>query len=155
MNENRLTEEELIAYAKPFLKECGFKKKNKRWTKAEEDFTLVFWIQGSCWDKENYYVRPGIFINALEPPVFVEGHLSTEIEQRTPEQVMRDSMCFFNEWTNKKLFRKRLEAFVEWEERNPLEKRRKNEVDYEKDPVPAEELFELSESAKEYILKHF
>lgn len=155
MNENRLIEEDLIAYAKPFLKQQGFKKKNKRWTKVEEEFTLVFWIQGSSWDKGEYYVRPGIFINGLEPPAFVEGHLSTEIDRQTPEQVMRDSMRFFNKWTDKSFFRERLEAFMEWEKRNPLEKRRANEVDYEKDPVPAEELFELSESAKKYILKHF
>ena len=30
------------------LKEKGFKKKNKRWTKVVEDFTISFFIQGSC-----------------------------------------------------------------------------------------------------------
>ena len=63
--EHILPEEELIAYVKPYLKAKGFKKKNKRWTKDAGEFTLCFYIQGSCYSKEYYYIRPGIFIHAL------------------------------------------------------------------------------------------
>ena len=63
---NYLSEEELIAYAKAYLKQRGFKKKNKRWTKVVGNFILCFYIQGSCWDKDDYYIRPGIFIRSLE-----------------------------------------------------------------------------------------
>ncbi|MBR5121224.1 MAG: DUF4304 domain-containing protein, partial [Oscillospiraceae bacterium] len=54
-------ENELIEYVKPYLKSKGFKKKNKRWTKETPDFTISFLIQGSCYSKEGYYIRPGIF----------------------------------------------------------------------------------------------
>ena len=65
--EQHLPEEQLIEYIKPYLKAKSFKKKNKRWTKDTGEFTLCFYIQGSSYSKEDYYIRPGIFINALMP----------------------------------------------------------------------------------------
>ena len=154
-----LSEEELIAYAKPFLKARGFRKKNKRWTKDIGEFTICFYIQGSCFSKEAYYVRPGIFINALLPALVNYGHWSTEIEQTTPEEIMEKFEKWSEEWTDKALIKARLLAFIEWEKRNPLEKRRAGLVDRQRDPVPAEEFFEMVipqlHSAKQYILEHF
>ena len=49
-----LTEEQLIEYVKPYLKAKGFKKKNNRWTKEGQEFTISFLIQGSSFSKENY-----------------------------------------------------------------------------------------------------
>ena len=98
-----LSEEELIEYAKPYLKAKGFKKKNKRWTKDIGDFTICFYIQGSCYSKENYYIRPGIFVNALLPTELVYGHWMTQIEQTTPEKVLCDFEQWCEEWTNKSL----------------------------------------------------
>lgn len=60
-----MTETELIDYVKPYLKKQGFLKKNKRWTKIDGEFTINFFIQGSCYDKDDYYIRPGIFLNAV------------------------------------------------------------------------------------------
>lgn len=154
-----LTEEALIAYAKPYLKERGFKKKNKRWTKDMGDFTVSFLIQGSVYSKENYYIRPGVFINALQPTPLYYGHFMTEIPQTDPETVMRDFECWCREWTDKALIKERLIAFIQWEERNPLEKRRANLVDYKADPVPAQEFFAMDSppqySPRQYILDHF
>ena len=70
-----LPEEQLIEYAKPCLKAKGFKKKNKRWTKDIGEFTLCFYIQGSCYSKEDYYIRPGIFVNELLPSKLVYGNI--------------------------------------------------------------------------------
>ena len=53
---NFLPEEELIEYVKPYLKAKGFKKKNKTWIKDIGDFTLYFYVQGSCFSKETYYI---------------------------------------------------------------------------------------------------
>ena len=64
-----LPEEELIEYVKPYLKAKGFKKKNKTWTKDIGDFTIYFYVQGSCFSKETYYIRPSIRINALLFPI--------------------------------------------------------------------------------------
>ena len=154
-----LTEEALIEYAKPYLKAKGFKKKNKRWTKDVGDFTLCFYIQGSCFSKDDYYIRPGIFINALLPTDLVYGHWMTQIEQTTPKEVMQKFDEWCDEWTNKSLIKERLLAFIEWDKRNPVEKRRANLVDYENDPVPAREFFGIDSppwcSPKQYILDNF
>lgn len=45
------------------------------------DFTVVFFIQGSCFSKEDYYIRPGVFINAVEhSPMDYYGPFDTQIE---------------------------------------------------------------------------
>jgi len=158
--EHILTEEELIEYVKPYLKAKGFKKKNKRWTKDIGEFTISFLIQGSSFSKEKYYIRPGIFINALMPTEEYYGHWMDEIEPTTPEEIMKKFEQWCEEWTNKSLIKERLLAFIEWEKRNPLEKRRAKLVDYKKDPVPAEEFFMIdtpptTPSTKQYILDNF
>ena len=159
--EQILSEEELIAYAKPWLKAKGFKKKGKRWTKDIGEFTLCFYIQGNYYYKEDYYIRPGIFVNALMPTQRTYGHWKTEIPRTTPEEILAkfDQWCM--EWTDKALIKQRLLAFLEWDQRNPLEKRRANLVDYENDPVPAREFFGIrpyageTVSIQQYILEHF
>ncbi|MBO4982531.1 MAG: DUF4304 domain-containing protein [Clostridia bacterium] len=157
--EQFLSEEQLIEYAKPYLKKKGFKKKNKRWTKNIGEFTICFYIQGSSFSKEDYYIRPGVFINALLPTELVYGHWNTEIEQTTPEEIMLKFEQWCEEWTNKSLIKERLIAFMEWEQRNPLEKRRAGLVDYKKDPPPAQEFFGIDSppwcSPKQYILDNF
>ena len=155
-----LPEEELIAYVKPYLKARGFKKKNKRWTKDIGEFTLCFYIQGSSFSKEDYYIRPGIFVTALMPTLKTYGHWMCGIEPTTPEDIMDRFEKWCAEWTDKALIRKRLEAFIEWEKRNPLEKRRAKQVDYAEDPVPAEEFFMIDipptePSVSSYILDNF
>ena len=110
-----LPEEELIEYVKPYLKAKGFKKKNKTWTKDIGDFTLYFYVQGSCFSKETYYIRPSIRINALPSDMLVHGHYMTQIEQTTPEEIMKKFEQWCEEWTNKSLIKERLIAFIEWE----------------------------------------
>ncbi len=79
----------------------------------------------------------------------------TQIEQTTPEQVLCDFEQWCEEWTNRSIIKERLLAFIEWEERNPLEKRRAKLVDYEADPVPAEEFFPMRTEIKQFILDNF
>ncbi|MBO4872929.1 MAG: DUF4304 domain-containing protein [Lachnospiraceae bacterium] len=149
-----VSEEELIEYVKPILKAQGFKKKAKRWTKITEHFTYMFFIQGSCYSKEGYYVRPGIIVNDIEPdPFMYYGHFMIDIPVTTKEEILSKAEEYFSQWSSIDYLKKTVSAFVEWEKRNPLEKRRAGEVDYEADPVPAYALFHLSESAKEQILK--
>ena len=150
-----LPEEQLIEYAKSYLKAKGFKKKNKRWTKDTGEFTLCFYIQGSSYSKEDYYIRPGIFINALMPCEDVYGHFMLEIEPSTPEEVVSKFDDWCEEWTNKSLIKERLIAFMEWDKRNPLEKRRAGLVDYDADPVPSREFFATTLVVKQFILDNF
>lgn len=153
--EHILPEDTLIQYIKPYLKAKGFKKKNKRWLKETPEFTISFLIQGSSYSKEDYYIRPGIFINALMPNNLFYGHWMTQIEQTTPEEIMEKFDTWCEEWTNKSFIKERLLAFIEWDKRNPLEKRREGLVDYKKDPVPAQEFFGIEWQAKQFILEHF
>ena len=150
-----LSEQKLTEYAKLYLKEKGFKKKNKRWTKETQEFTISFLIQGSSFSKEDYYIRPGIFINALMPTQQYYGHLMCEISANKPEEIMNKFETWCNEWTNKSLIKERLLSFIEWENRNPLEKRRANLTDYKTDPVPAQEFFMLDLKTKQFILDNF
>ena len=152
---NVLPEEQLIEYAKSYLKAKGFKKKNKRWTKDTGEYTLCFYIQGSSYSKEDYYIRPGIFINALMPCDDVYGHFMLEIEPSTPEEVVSKFDDWCEEWTNKSLIKERLIAFMEWDKRNPLEKRRAGLVDYDADPVPSREFFATTLVVKQFILDNF
>ena len=148
----QLSEEALIQYVKPILKARGFKKKGKRWSKVLEDFTLVFFIQGSVYDKDAYYVRPGVFINGCDSGTDYYGHFSMDIKVSDSETVLNEALSFFSEWTDKELIVSRAKAFIEWERRNPLEKRRAGLVDYEKDPCPSGVFFGVSASAMNYIL---
>ena len=148
-----VSEEELIDYIKPILKKEGFRKKRKRWTKVTEHFTFIFFIQGSCYDKDAYYVRPGIFINDItRTEEWVYGDFFIDIPVTTKEDVLKQAFEFFSEWSDVDYLKRKVSEFIEWEKRNPLEKRRANEVDYEADPVPAEVLFTLEDDAKEQIL---
>ena len=149
-----LPEEQLIEYAKSYLKAKGFKK-NKRWTKDTGEFTLCFYIQGSSYSKEDYYIRPGIFINALMPCYDFYGLFMLEIEPSTREEVVLKFDDWCQEWTNKSLIKERLLAFMEWDKRNPLEKRRAGLVDYDADPVPAREFFATTLVLKQFILDNF
>lgn len=153
MSDTILPEEELIAFIKPRLKALGFKKKGKRWTRVSGDFTQVFFIQGSSFSKDLYYIRPGVFINDCpEKEFYYYGHFYTEIRQTNPQQVLDDTLSFFGEWTDRDFIIARAKAFVEWEKRNPLEKRRAGEVDYETDPVPSGVFFGIRPCEMEYIL---
>ena len=151
----KLSETELIEFVKPYLKAKGFKKKNKRWMKQTDDFTISFLIQGSSYDKEDYYIRPGIFINDLMPTDLYYGHWMTDIEPTTPQEIMTKFEKWCDEWTNKSLIKEMLRKFIEWEERNPLEKRRQELVDYIADPIPAKEFFSVTIKVKEYLLENF
>lgn len=148
------TEEELITYIKPILKVEGFKKKGKRWTKVTEHFTYIFFIQGSSYDKDTYYVRPGIIINGVptDAPCYY-GHMFIDIPITTKEEILAAAESYFSEWNDVGRLVEAVKEFSAWEERNPVEKRRANEVDYEKDPVPGRGLFTMSTRTKEHILK--
>lgn len=149
----KVTEEELIAYIKPRLKANGFRKKGKRWTKATEHFTYLFFIQGSSYDKETYYVRPGVIVNAIPADALCNyGHMFIDVPITTAEEILASAEAFFAEWSDMEHLVNAVLEFCEWETRNPVENRRAGLVDYEKDPVLRRELFTLSARSKEQIL---
>ena len=142
----------MTEYVKPVLKEKGFRKKAKRWIKETEHYTYLFYIQGSAYDKDDYYVRPGIIIKDIQAEPWGYGHICTDIPVTTKEDVLSKALEFFAEWSDIEQLKKSVAAFIEWEKRNPVEKRREGKVDYEADPVPSKDLFSLSEKAKQQIM---
>ncbi len=154
--DRKLPEEALIEYAKPYLKQQGFRKKNKRWTKQVDGFTLCFFIQGSVFDKELYYIRPGVWFDACEKSgLNYYGHVYIEIPQTTAEEVMEKAMAFFQAWSDRAYVRETVQAFQEWNRRHPPEKRRAWNIDMKKDPPPGNcsGLFELTENQFREILE--
>lgn len=149
----KLTEDELIEFLKPILKQEGFKKTGKRWTKNTGHFTYIFFIQGSSFDKDDYYVRPGIIINDIPIDELCNyGHIFINIPVTSKEEILVSAESFFAEWNDVGRLVEKVKEFIEWEERNPIEKRRANLVDYEKDPVPGRGLLSMSSRTKEQVL---
>ena len=146
--------DEMIAYAKAWLKAKGFRKKNTRWSKDTGAFTICFYLQGSCYSKEHYYIRPGIFINALMPTMRTYGHWSFEIMSGSAEEIMATFDQWCSEWTDKALIRSRVLAYEEWA------KRREAQADDDTAALPAHECFHMDPlpgeaSVRQYILEHF
>lgn len=155
-----LTEYDLIEGITPYLKQKGYKKKGKRWIKDIGEFTLCFYLQGSSYDVDDYYIRPGIFINGVAHcGLDFYGHFFVELKRQSVEQVLKDYEQFITEWTDKPLIKQRLIDFNKWEERNPLEKRRSltSKDAYKDDPIPdkCDMFFKVSDILKSYILKNF
>lgn len=76
--------QDLIKSLTPLLKEKGYKKIRQTWRKPGPDLTIVFNIQNSYYDKEDFYINLGIVINKL-----MEEHEGTcitncQIQQRVP-----------------------------------------------------------------------
>jgi hypothetical protein len=150
-----IEQDKLIEQTKEVLRSEGFKKKNKRWTKDIGEFTLVFYIQGSSYSKGDYYIRPGVFINAIEKTNSYYGHFRTQIEISDTESIFQEFFDFCETWTDKQRIKYLLNEFIKWDKRNPLEKRRLGQVDYEKDPVPSNVFFSVPHIAIDYILNNF
>lgn len=55
-----MTKAEFIEAVKPILKNRGYRKKGFYWYKQGEDLLLCVNVQGSSWDKNDYYVEIGI-----------------------------------------------------------------------------------------------
>lgn len=110
----KVSESELIEFAKVYFKERGFKKVAKRWTKEIDQFKLVFFIQGSCYDKDDYYIRPGIIIKVLENEFLPNtyGHFMKEIAVVSLQQIFADTEKFFSTWTDIKFLKKRLKELT-------------------------------------------
>ncbi len=152
-----VSKEEMIKYAAAWFRKKGFRKSHLRWKKSDGIFTREFVIQGSSFSQETYYIRPCVYIDALADQSF--GMFTTDIARFAAEQVIRDTERFFCEWTNPRLIRAHIQAFLEWDARNPLEARRERKLAIEQeytdrdernqallelelaDPCPAPELF--------------
>jgi len=149
-----MNEQEFIEYVKPILKSKGFKKNRQRWLKDIGDFTISFLIQGSAYEKDNFYIRPGVYINLLNniKNNFYGDFYCDITESLNPLTEFED---FYTKFTNKEFIKEKYLEFIDWEKRNPLEKRRAGLVDYTKDPVPSSEFFSITPQVAMHILDKF
>lgn len=63
-----IDKEKLISQITPQLKTMGYKKRNNTWAKQsdpEMNIFIVINIQGSQYDKKDYYINLGVYIQAL------------------------------------------------------------------------------------------
>ncbi len=63
-----IDKETLISQITPQLKTMGYKKRNNTWAKQsdpEMNIFIVINIQGSQYDKKDYYINLGVYIQAL------------------------------------------------------------------------------------------
>ena len=63
-----IVKETLISQITPQLKTMGYKKRNNTWAKQsdpEMNIFIVINIQGSQYDKKDYYINLGVYIQAL------------------------------------------------------------------------------------------
>ena len=54
-----MTKLTFISEVKPLLKDLGFRKHGNYWYKTTGAYTYCVYVQGSQWNKENYYVEIG------------------------------------------------------------------------------------------------
>ena len=146
--------DELLAYAKAELRSKGFKKRNDRWTKDTGEFTLVFFVQGSSWNKESYYIRPGVFINELPRDGEIYGHIWRTVRADSIPQIFVDVYKFYNDYSDKSAIKKKVREFSEREARNPPDKRREGTVDLDAEPG-FKELFSASDYVLNYISENY
>lgn len=154
-----VSEEDVLAFAKTHLKERGFRKKGKRWTKQLDEFTLVFYVQGSCWNKEDYYIRPGVLINAVaaeeNAPWTYYGHFYTEITPHSVEQIFGDLELFFDTWTDKIQIKRSVLAFLAWKKRNSMGLCGTDNAGDNETPAPPKELFAVPNVVLNYVVSHY
>lgn len=157
MTKKPISKHQLISYATSYFEEKHFKKDNTRWTKITEDFTLAFFIEENNHEKDDYFIRVGIFINdiAINECWTYYGHINTDINCVSIKQIFDDTEKFFEEWTNKSLVKKRTVNYIFWKKRNPIENRRIGKFDLKNDPIPSKELYSTPEKVFNYILENY
>ncbi len=74
--------QELISALIPILKEKGYKKIRQNWYKENSDLIIVFNIQNSYYDKDDFYVNLGIIIKKLLQEPFSVCLSNCHLQQR-------------------------------------------------------------------------
>ncbi|MCH5348276.1 MAG: DUF4304 domain-containing protein [Oscillospiraceae bacterium] len=78
-----ITKSELVSEIKPLLKNMRYKKRNTTWVKKSDDnISIMVNIQGSQYDKEDFYINLGVYINDLgtkEIPSISDCHLMERV----------------------------------------------------------------------------
>ncbi len=55
-----INKKQIILEAKEKLKQLGFRKNKNYWYRYDNEWICCFCIQGSQWDRENYYINIGM-----------------------------------------------------------------------------------------------
>ncbi len=99
----------------PQLKLAGFRKKGRTWRRGNSDVLEVFQIQGSSWDKDDFYINLGIFLKALGSDLNPSAN-HCHVQHRVPREIDHDEQSTFNyalSWFSDRNSRSKLKECVE------------------------------------------
>ncbi len=94
-----IKKEELIDQLEQVLKQHGFKKSKTTWRKSTDDITIVLNVQGSQWNKNDYFINIAVYIKALgteQNPTENVCHVRGRVEQNQAfESLVKEVLDWF------------------------------------------------------------
>ncbi len=114
-----MKEPNFIEYVKQILKSKEFKKIRNRWLKDTGDFTISFLIQGSAYEKDNFYIRPGVYINLLNN-INNNPYGDFYCDITSSPNPLYEFEDFYTKFTNKEYIKGKYLEFMEWEKETLL-----------------------------------
>ena len=104
-----MTKNEFISAAKTELKNRGFRKNGQYWYRNQADYLECIFVQGSQWDKDNYYVEIGFAEGTPEKrsPTLLHWIASHRCRGKQGDrnielaEVFRDIETFFRQFSSK------------------------------------------------------
>ena len=96
-----MNKDELAKSVAPSLKVRGFRKKGRTWWRETPELFQLFNIQGSSWDKNEWYLNVGIFLKPLDgrttPPAETGCHIRDRLPPHLldPEEIVAAAVTWF------------------------------------------------------------
>lgn len=79
-----MNKDDLAKCVAPSLKKLGFRKRASTWWRDRPDTIEVFSIQGSSWDRDDWYLNIGVFLKVLEPGTTTPSESKCHVQDRLP-----------------------------------------------------------------------
>ena len=94
---------DIIEAATKHYKAKGYLKVKNRWSKEENGIEKIFFIQKSQWDKNDYYIRPGINIRELiKKSRLIYGDIFYDLDcyNKSVNEIFDEADCFLEKYGN-------------------------------------------------------
>ena len=91
----------MINDLRPLLKDRGYKKIRQNWYRDDDDLIIVFNIQNSYYDKDDYYINLGIIIKQIaadgEGICLSNCHLQQRIDAKNDKYFFELGVCYLSD----------------------------------------------------------